>query len=50
MSKQKILPIAIAVASVVIIDGAQSALYVNEQGTGKRSSIRFTPLKTATTP
>ena len=35
MSKQKILPIAVAVASVVIIDGAQSALYVNEQGTGE---------------
>ena len=31
MSKQKILPIAVAMASVVIIDGAQSALYVNEQ-------------------
>ena len=35
MSKQQILPIAVAVASVVIIDGAQSALYVNEQGTGE---------------
>ena len=35
MSKKQILPIAVAAASVVTIDGAQSALYVNEQGTGE---------------
>ena len=35
MSKKQVLPLAVAVASAVTVDGAQSALYVNEQGTGE---------------